>query len=71
MIVLPFFYSFRSVFILDTFVFTQCSPKLFVCVLVIEHSATPPPPHPSEAPVTLLIIHSSKVLLKACQKSVS
>ena len=28
------FYSFRY-----TFVFTQCSPKLFVCVLVIERLA--------------------------------
>ena len=37
----PFLYSFRSVFILYTFVFTQCSPKLFVCVLVIERSAKP------------------------------
>ena len=36
-----FLYSFRSVFILYTFVFTQCSPKLFVCVLVIERSAKP------------------------------
>ena len=35
----PFLYSFHSVFILYTFVFTQCTPKLFVCVLVIEHSA--------------------------------
>ena len=35
------FFSFRSVFILYTFVFkfTQCSPKQFVCVLVIERSA--------------------------------
>ena len=32
-------FSFRSVFILYTFVFTHCSPKLFVCVLVIERSA--------------------------------
>ena len=35
----PLFFSFRSVFILYTFVFTQCSPKLFMCMLVIERSA--------------------------------
>ena len=35
----PLYFSFRSVFILYTFVFTQCTPKLFVCVLMIERSA--------------------------------